>query len=139
MQEIQVPSLDREDPLEKGTATHSSMPAWRGPWTQEPGGLQPWGSQHVGHNRVTNTFTFIINTERSAESLRMDFKFLKRYHLKLEFVFFRSLIDDIFLAQPSDAFQPCPQLSAPHFFSLCSSVSSPPSYCLPASLPCFPK
>ena len=40
--------------------THSSIPAWRIPWTEEPGGLQSMGSQRVGHNWVTNTFTFIV-------------------------------------------------------------------------------
>ena len=38
------------DPLEKGMATHSSIPAWRIPWTEEPGGLQSMGSQRVGHD-----------------------------------------------------------------------------------------
>jgi len=50
MQEIQVQSLGWEDPLEKGMATHSSILAWRIPWTEEPGGLQSMGSQRVGHN-----------------------------------------------------------------------------------------
>ena len=45
MQEIQIPSLDLEDPLEKGMATHSSILAWRIPWTEEPGGLQFMGLQ----------------------------------------------------------------------------------------------
>ena len=40
MQETQVQFLGREDPLEKGMAAHSSIPAWRIPWTEEPGGLQ---------------------------------------------------------------------------------------------------
>ena len=40
MQETQVWSLGQEDPLEKGMATHSSILAWRIPWTEEPGGLQ---------------------------------------------------------------------------------------------------
>ena len=39
-----------EDPLEKGTATHSSTRAWRIPWTEEPGGLQSMGSQRVRQN-----------------------------------------------------------------------------------------
>ena len=43
-----IPRL--EDPLEKNTATHSNMLAWRIPWTEEPGGLQPTWSQRVGHN-----------------------------------------------------------------------------------------
>ena len=45
IQETQVQSLGREDPLEKGMATHSSILAWRIPWTGEPGGLQSIGSQ----------------------------------------------------------------------------------------------
>ena len=39
MREIQVPSMGREDPLEKGMATHTSILAWRIPWTEEPGAL----------------------------------------------------------------------------------------------------
>ena len=55
MQETQVPSLDQEDPLEKETATHSSILAWRIPWTEEPGGLQSMGSQRATHDeRVTH-------------------------------------------------------------------------------------
>ena len=63
VQETQVQSLGEEIPLEKGMATHSSILAWRIPWTEEPGGLQSVGSQRVGHDWVTNTFTFrhIIN------------------------------------------------------------------------------
>ena len=49
MQETQVQSLDQEDALEKGMATHSSI-AWRIPWTEEPGGLQSMGLQRVGHD-----------------------------------------------------------------------------------------
>ena len=45
-----------EDPLEKELATHSSGPAWRLPWTEEPGGLQFMGSHRVGHDWATNTF-----------------------------------------------------------------------------------
>ena len=50
MQEMWVQSLDLEDPLEEGMATHSSILAWRIPWTEEPGGLQFVGSQGVGHD-----------------------------------------------------------------------------------------
>ena len=50
MQETWVQSLGQEDPLEKGMATHSSILAWRIPWTGEPGGLQCIGSQTGGHN-----------------------------------------------------------------------------------------
>ena len=50
MQETRVRSLGREDPLEKEIATHSSILAWRIPWTEEPGGLRSTGSQRVGHD-----------------------------------------------------------------------------------------
>ena len=50
MQETWVRSLGWEDPLEEGMATHSSMLAWRIPWTEEPGGLQSMGSRRVGHS-----------------------------------------------------------------------------------------
>ena len=53
MQETQIQSLGREDPLEKEMATHFSILAWRIPWTEEPGRLQSMGFQSVGHNWVT--------------------------------------------------------------------------------------
>ena len=49
MQETLVLSLGWKAPLEKGMATHSSILAWRTPWTEEPGGLQSMGSQRVRH------------------------------------------------------------------------------------------
>ena len=51
-QDTKIQSLGREDPLEKETATHSSLLAWRIPWTEEPGGLQSTGSQRAGHDRA---------------------------------------------------------------------------------------
>ena len=53
-QETQVQSLHWEDPLEEGMATHSSILAWRIPWTEEPGGLQSMGLQRVGCNLASN-------------------------------------------------------------------------------------
>ena len=50
MQEAQLQSLGREDPLEKRIATHFSILAWRIPWTEEPGGLQSMGLQRAGHD-----------------------------------------------------------------------------------------
>ena len=50
------------DTLEKGMATHSSILAWRIPWTEELGGLQSMGSQRVGHDRVTFTSLHFIYT-----------------------------------------------------------------------------
>ena len=50
MQETWVQFLGWEDTLEKEIATHSSILAWKIPWTEEPGGLQSMGSQRVGHD-----------------------------------------------------------------------------------------
>ena len=50
MQKMQVQPLSLEDPLEKGMATHSSILAWRIPWTEEPGGLPSMGSHKVKHD-----------------------------------------------------------------------------------------
>ena len=56
LQETQIWSLSQEDPLEKGTATHSIILAGRIPWTEEPGRLQSTGSQRVEHDWATFTF-----------------------------------------------------------------------------------
>ena len=50
MQETQVQSLGGEDPLEEGMATHSSILAWKIPWTEAPGRLQSMGFQRVRHD-----------------------------------------------------------------------------------------
>ena len=50
MQEMPVPSLGREDPLEKEMVTHSSVLAWENSWTEESDGLQSTGSQRVRHD-----------------------------------------------------------------------------------------
>ena len=50
MQEKQVPSLGKKDPLEKGMASHSSILAWKIPWTEETSQLQSMGLQRVRHN-----------------------------------------------------------------------------------------
>ena len=57
MQETWVQCQGREDPPEKGKATHSGILAWRIPWTEEPGGLQSMGLQRVGHDRASNIHT----------------------------------------------------------------------------------
>ena len=77
MQETQVQSWGRKDPLEKGMATHYSFLAWRIPWTMGPGGLQFLGSQRVGHDWVSNTFAFggdggYCREGRSGEKSSLD-------------------------------------------------------------------
>ena len=56
MQEMQVWSLGREDPMEKEMAAHSSIIVWKISWTEEPGELQSMGSQRVRHDWATNTY-----------------------------------------------------------------------------------
>ena len=73
VQETGIQSLGQEDPLEKGMATHSSILAWIMPWTEEPGGLQSTGSQRVGHNWATKTFTF------TAHDKNCQFTFQKQW------------------------------------------------------------
>ena len=63
MRETWVQSLGREDLLEKEMATHSSIFAWKIPWTEKPGGLQSMGLQRVGHDF---TFTFMHNIQARA-------------------------------------------------------------------------
>ena len=62
--ETWVWSLGQDDPLEKGMATHPSILAWRIPWTEEPGGLHPFGSQRVRPSWMTNTFIFTLYLNR---------------------------------------------------------------------------
>ena len=68
MRETWVPSLDWEDPLEKGMTTHSSILAWRIPWSEESGGLQSMGSQRIGHDLATNISIFIFFTEHEEKN-----------------------------------------------------------------------
>ena len=57
IQEMQVRSLGQEDPLEEDMATHSSILAWRIPWTEEPGGLKSMGLRRVGYDLATKITT----------------------------------------------------------------------------------
>ena len=71
MQETWVWSLGQEDPLEKEMVTHSSILAWRIPWTEKPGRLQSKGSQRVGHDwatSLTHSLTHSLNHSVRGES-----------------------------------------------------------------------
>ena len=70
MQETQVWFLGREDPLEKGIATHTSILAWEIPWTEEPGRLLSTGSQKIRHDWATNTFININHFRSLLYSLK---------------------------------------------------------------------
>ena len=67
MQDTSVRSLGCKDLLEKEMATHSSIFAWRIPWTEEPGGLQSMELQRAGYDCATNTSTSIVNLEGQEE------------------------------------------------------------------------
>ena len=69
---MRVQFLDWEDPLEEGMATHSSILAWRIPWTEEPGRLQPTGLQRVGHNRSNLARSILMNP--SEQFVNIDSK-----------------------------------------------------------------
>ena len=79
MQETWVRSLGWEDSLEKEMVTHSSILAWRIPWTKEPGGLQSTGSQRVGNDCVT-LLHFMVTAKRP----RVDFLSSTGLHEELE-------------------------------------------------------
>ena len=71
---LSVQSLDQEDPLEEGIATHSSTPARRIPWTKKPGGLQSIGSQTVVHESdIACTHTTIHHVLGSADTMVYKF------------------------------------------------------------------
>ena len=91
MQETRVRSLGQEDPLEKGMASHSSILAWRIPWTEEPVGLQSLGLLRVGHNWVTNTHMI---------------RFILKKHIVMTLIWFSSV-------QFSSVAQSCPTLCDP--------------------------
>ena len=59
-----IQSLGQKDPLEKGMSTHSSIFAWRIPWTEKPGWLQSMESQRVRHHQVSIIFTFTFFKEK---------------------------------------------------------------------------
>ena len=73
MQETWVRSLGREDPLEKEMATHSSVLAWRIPWTEEPGGLQSMGLQRVRLDWADGNDDPICETAKEIQMQRTDF------------------------------------------------------------------
>ena len=78
MHETWVRSLGREDTLENKTATHSSILAWRIPWTEEPGGLQATGSQRVRDDKATDTHT---HTNTHGVSSKWSHTVIQKFNL----------------------------------------------------------
>ena len=86
MQEIWVWPLGQENPLEKETATHSSVPAWKIPWTEEPGGLQSMGLQRTEHNWATNTHNPHYRECNLVQPLwKTVWRFLKKLKIELPY------------------------------------------------------
>ena len=78
MQDILIQSLDQEDPPEKGMATHSSILAWRIPWTEEPDGLQSMGSKRAD---TTEWLTLSIFFDKEAKTIHYSKdSFLNKWH-----------------------------------------------------------
>ena len=81
MQETWVPSLGQEDPLEKEMATHSSILAWKIPWTEEPGGYCPWG------HKESDTTEWLINSNRAQRRLCRQYHCLEQSYNPLPSLF----------------------------------------------------
>ena len=82
MQETRVRSLGWEDPLEKEMAIHSRTIAWKIPWTEEPGRLQPMGLQRVGHDCATSLLPVRDNLQKIV-LLILNSSILSRVYRKL--------------------------------------------------------
>ena len=76
-QELRVQSLGQKDPLEEGMATHSSILAWRSPWTEEPGGPQSTGSQRV--RRLRDQVMATLSMRRCFPKRLHPFTFRKQH------------------------------------------------------------
>ena len=74
MQDTWIQSLGWEDPLEKRMTTHTSILAWRNPWTEEPGGIQSMGHKELGHNWVNNYLHENLQDETSKCGLLSEFR-----------------------------------------------------------------
>ena len=74
----------QEDLLEEGTATHSSILAWRIPYTKEPGRLQSMGLQRAGHDLATNTFTFSLFKSNLAQKEESELMETCRFGIELQ-------------------------------------------------------
>ena len=81
----------QEDPLEEDMATHSGTLAWRIPWTEKPGVLQSMGSQRVGHDWMTHTFTFFFRRDSSTPILS-NFRAVPTFQVLCHRLIFRNFV-----------------------------------------------
>ena len=133
MQETQVWSLGQEDPMQKGMATHSSILAWRIPWTEEPGRLQSMGLQRIRHDLATNTNTYIYAycTWISVFFFRFGSFQLKCLQMHFQSPFSFSPLPRISMACSLLSHLSCILLS---FFKICLSICSS-DWVIPIILP----
>ena len=155
MQETQVRSLGQEGLLEKGMATHSSIHAWRIPWTEEIGGLESVGLQRVRHDFVTNSFTLshqqakegkthhILDAEKAFEKLKHPFMIkslsklgIEGHFLNLEHIYKKIIAHIILNGEKLEAFPLRSPLSPLHFCNPTGQNQGkdfPPHYCFSIS------
>ena len=81
VQEIQVRSLGREDPLEEDMATHSNILAWRIPWTEEPGSCSPRGCKKLDMAKVTEHAHMHREKKKSQFSFYLDYILYTELHI----------------------------------------------------------
>ena len=108
MQETQVRSLGWKDPLEKGMATHSSIPAWESPWMEEPGGLQSMGSQKSQtrlsdqvHSTTHMGVSYTFPSTKTTKSMTDWYKMNSNMAIKEEPVCARDFLDNFKEMQPN--------------------------------------
>ena len=106
VQETWVPPLGWGDPLEKEMATHSSILAWRIPWTEEPGRLQSTGSQRVGHDWATSLYP--------PTACQVSLYMLLNAHTSLSHRSSKFLILQINRMRPNSRSKICQRLSSKH-------------------------
>ena len=108
MQETWVPSLDREDPLEKGMTTHSNILARKIPWISSLVGYSPWGRKELGHNWTTDT---LVIKRLSIQSLLLALSSMFWAHLRGLLwrdliLLFVQLLNCVWLCNPKDCNSP---------------------------------
>ena len=120
MQETRVRSLGLEDPLEKEMATHSSMLAWRIPWTEELGRLQSTGSQRVGHDWVTSLSLYYFFSLWLSFFKNFYFYFILLYNAVLVLPYIDVNQPRVYMSSQS-----CTPLPSPYHLSGSSPCTSP--------------
>ena len=125
-------SLGWEDPLEKEVATHSSILAWRIPWTEKPGGLQSMGSQRAGHDWVTDTFKVWLyhafnwkgDIRKKTKTKTQDIVSYKKHSLDLDWLDWMQIVLVIYikLAVQLDSYLEASVGQWQHIYSVATAI-----------------